>query len=101
MRKALTMALALSALALSASAIDTQDTRLLAQPAIGASGIAFVYANDLWVAGLDGKGPRRLTTDLGIESNPVFSPDGKLLAFTAQYEGNTDVYTVPFAGGVP
>ena len=101
MKRTLTMALILAAVALAASAIDPVDTRLLTQPAVGPDHIAFVYANDLWIAGLDGKSPRRLTTDLGIEVNPVFSPDGKLLAFTAQYEGNLDVYTVPVSGGVP
>jgi tricorn protease len=77
------------------------DTRLLAQPAVSATHIAFVYANDLWVANRDGSDLRRLTTDDGVESNPAFSPDGKLIAFSAQYEGNTDVYIVPIEGGVP
>jgi tricorn protease len=77
------------------------DTRLLAQPAVSATHIAFTYANDLWVANRDGSNVRRLTTDDGVESNPAFSPDGKLLAFSAQYEGNTDVYVVPVEGGVP
>jgi tricorn protease len=83
-----------------ALAIDTADTRLLAQPAISSSNIAFVYAGDLWVAGLDGRNVRRLTSGQGA-SNPAFSPDGRLVAFTAQYEGNADVYVVPVSGGVP
>jgi tricorn protease len=70
-------------------------------PAIGPQNIAFVYSEDLWVAGLDGKNPRRLTSDIGVESHPVFSPDGQTIAFSAQYEGNTDVYTIPTAGGQP
>lgn len=84
-----------------AQAIDTKDTRLLTQPAISATKIAFVYAGDLWVAEIDGRNPRKLTSDLGVESNPVFSPDGRWIAFSAQYEGNTDVYIVPSEGGVP
>ncbi|MFM8274214.1 MAG: peptidase S41, partial [Gemmata sp.] len=80
---------------------DTADTRLLTMPAVSAKHIAFVYAEDLWVADLDGKNPRRLTSDLGLESNPVFSPDGRTIAFSAQYDGNTDVYTVPLGGGTP
>jgi tricorn protease len=80
---------------------DIRDTRLLAQPAVSARHIAFVYADDLWVADLDGKNVRRLTTDPGAESHPVFSPDGQTLAFSAQYDGNTDVYVVPVAGGSP
>jgi tricorn protease len=82
-------------------AIDTKDTLLLSQPAVSASKIAFVYAGDLWVAEIDGRNPRKLTSDLGVESNPVFSPDGRWIAFSAQYEGNTDVYLVPAEGGIP
>ena len=81
--------------------VDINDTRLLTQPAIGKTHIVFVYANDLWVAGLDGRNVRRLTTDLGVEGYPAFSPDGSLIAFSGQYDGNTDVYLVPTSGGVP
>ena len=83
------------------SAIDTKDTRMLAQPAVSKDHIAFIYAEDLWLANLDGSQPRRLTVDRGIESSPVFSPDGTRLAFSAQYDGNTDVFTVPVEGGIP
>src|SRR5258708_2348508 len=82
-------------------AIDTKDTRMLSQPAISADHIAFIYAQDLWVANADGSQPRRLTVSEGIESNPVFSPDGKLIAFSAQYDGNVDVFVIPVDGGVP
>jgi len=82
-------------------ATDPQDTRMLHQPAISESHIAFIYAGDLWVAKSDGSQPRRLTIDEGIESNPVFSPNGKLIAFSAQYDGNTDVFTIPVEGGIP
>jgi tricorn protease len=92
---------AVIAAAISGFGLDIRDTRMLTQPAIGKTQIAFHYANDLWVADLDGKNVRRLTSDLGLESNPVFSPDGALIAFSAQYDGNTDVFTVPAAGGVP
>ena len=80
---------------------DPTDTRLLTMPAVSAKNIAFIYAEDLWVADADGKNPKRLTTDLGLESYPVFSPDGQTIAFSAQYDGNTDVYTIPLAGGTP
>ncbi|HEX3070628.1 MAG TPA: DPP IV N-terminal domain-containing protein, partial [Thermoanaerobaculia bacterium] len=70
-------------------------------PAISGDRIAFGYANDLWVANLDGSGVRRLTSHPGIESGPRFSPDGKWIAFTGRYEGNTDVYIVSSEGGVP
>ena len=86
---------------LTSSGINSNDTRMMAQPAISANHIAFIYAEDLWIANADGTQPRRLTVDEGIESNPFFSPDGKLIAFNAQYDGNTDVYTIPVEGGVP
>ncbi len=85
----------------SISAQNTQDTRLLHSPAISEQHIAFVYAEDLWIANLDGSNPKRLTIDEGIESNPVFSPDGTHLAFSAQYDGNTDVFVIPASGGIP
>ncbi|MEP7129288.1 MAG: peptidase S41, partial [Chitinophagales bacterium] len=81
--------------------INTTDTRLLSQPAVSANNIAFIYAEDLWIANADGSQPRRLTVDEGIESNPMFSPDGKWIAFSAQYDGNTDVFIIPVEGGVP
>ena len=84
-----------------AGGIDINDTKLLSQPAISKTHIAFAYAGDLWIADIDGKGVRRLTTAQGLESNPVFSQDGRLLAFSAQYDGNTDVYVVPVEGGIP
>jgi tricorn protease len=80
---------------------DVHDTRLLTYPAVSAADVAFVYADDLWVADLDGRNVRRLTSDVGVESHPVFSPDGKTIAFSAQYDGNTDVYTIPVEGGAP
>jgi tricorn protease len=85
----------------SAQGPDINDTRLLSQPAISKSNIAFVYAGDLWVADADGKNVKRLTTDEGVEASPAFSPDGSLIAFSAQYDGNLDVFVVPVSGGVP
>lgn len=81
--------------------VDIRDTKLLAQPAISKTNIAFTYAGDIWVADLNGANVRRLTTDIGVESNPAFSPDGRHVAFSGQYDRNTDVYVVPVEGGVP
>lgn len=86
---------------LSSLAIDPVDTRMLAQPAISSSHIAFVYAEDIWIANKYGSNPRRLTIDEGAESNPVFSPDGKTIAFNGEYDGNIDVFTIPVEGGIP
>jgi len=87
--------------AVSLHAIDTQNTRLLSQPAINVDHIAFVYAGDIWTGDQEGNAIRRLTSHTGYETNPIFSPDGNMIAFTAQYDGNTDVYIVSAQGGVP
>ena len=81
--------------------VDPADTKLLTQPAVSAGHVAFIYAGDLFVADINGRNVQRLTTDDGVESSPAFSPDGGTLAFSAQYDGNTDVYTVPVSGGRP
>jgi tricorn protease len=74
---------------------------LLQRPAISPTHVAFVYAGDLWVVGRDGGDATRLTSGVGLETHPVFSPDGTQIAFGGEYEGNLDVYVVPAAGGVP
>ena len=84
-----------------ADAQDTSDTRLLSTPAITEGKIAFVYADDIWVANSDGANPRRVTSHPGEERNPFFAPDGKHIAFTASYDGNEDVYVIPTEGGEP
>jgi len=86
---------------LQANSQNTSDTRFLIDPAVSENHIAFVYAEDLWIAGKDGSSPRRLTIDEGLESAPVFSPDGSMIAFSAEYDGNTDVFIVPATGGIP
>jgi tricorn protease len=84
-----------------AFAIDVTDTRLLTQPAVSAKSVAFIYAGDLWTCARDGTNVRRVTSDAGQVSNPVFSPDGSLIAFSAQYDGNVDVFVVSASGGMP
>jgi tricorn protease len=79
--------------------MPAQGTRLLRQPTVSRSQIAFAYAGDIWVASRDGGDARRLTSFPGTESNPHFSPDGKQIAFTMQYGGNSDVYVIDAAGG--
>jgi tricorn protease len=101
MQPALACLLLLLSSAINASAVDTRDTRLLTQPAISATSLAFIYAGDLWTCARDGSNVRRLTSDAGQVSNPVFSPDGTLIAFSAQYDGNVDVFVVPATGGTP
>ena len=74
---------------------------LLQRPALSAKQIAFVYAGDVWVVDRAGGDARRLTAGVGLESYPVFSPDGETVAFAGEYEGNLEVYVVPASGGVP
>jgi tricorn protease len=76
-------------------------TRLLRTPSISATHVAFAYANNIWVADRKGGDARRLTSFQGQSSNPKISPDGTLVAFSADYAGNTDVYVVPVTGGEP
>jgi tricorn protease len=70
-------------------------------PALSKGLIAFGYAGDLWTVPRAGGVAQRLTAGVGIETDPVFSPDGNTIAFTGDYDGNTDVFTIPTAGGVP
>lgn len=74
---------------------------LLQRPAFNGSLIVFSYAGDLWTVDRAGGHASRLTTGTGIETDPVFSPDGTMVAFTGEYDGNTDVFVVPTAGGIP
>ena len=75
---------------------------LLQSPTLSQSQIAFAYGGSLWVVGRDGGEARRLVTgDPGAASGPLFSPDGTLVAFTGNFDGNQDVYVVPAGGGEP
>lgn len=77
------------------------ETRLLRFPAIHGDQIVFTYAGDLFTVPTGGGVARRLTTDIGYEMFPRFSPDGEWIAFTGQYDGNTEVYVMSAEGGVP
>jgi len=83
------------------SAFGQQETLLLRSPSISDRHVAFVYGGDIWLADRDGANPRRLTVNPGVEQNPMFSPDGKWIAFTGNYDGNTDVYVISTDGGAP
>jgi tricorn protease len=78
------------------------DTPLLLQhPSLSATQIAFDYGGEIWTVGRNGGRATRLVTGEGRLSGPIFSPDGSMIAFTGRYDGNTDVYVVPAAGGEP
>ncbi len=76
-------------------------SKMLTDPALSKDRIAFVYGNDVWTCRLDGSGVERITSGPGVKMRPAFSPDGALLAFSAELDGNLDVFVVPAAGGVP
>ncbi len=78
-----------------------EEARLLRFPAIYGNQIVFTYAGDLYSVAVDGGIARKLTNHNGYEMFARFSPDGKTLAFTGQYDGNTEVYTMAAQGGVP
>jgi len=80
---------------------QTAPTALLHRPSISGSQIVFTYGDDLWVASRDGGPAHPLTTGTGTKTDPFFSPDGKWIAYSGTYEGNTDVYVMPAGGGVP
>jgi len=94
------LALAAPTLLFAASA-DAGDTRLLRFPATNGREIVFSYAGQLYSVPVAGGVARRLTDGPGYAIFPRFSPDGTTLAFTAQYDGNTEVYRMPAAGGTP
>ena len=81
--------------------VQAEESRLMRFPDISKDQVVFVYAGDLWIVSTEGGIARRLTSDVGLELFPKFSPDGKWIAFTGQYEGNTDVYLIPSEGGEP
>jgi len=82
--------------------VQAQDeARLLRFPAINGDKVVFTYAGDLYTVARSGGIARKLTNHEGFEMFAKFSPDGKKLAFTAQYDGNTEVYMMPSEGGVP
>ena len=80
---------------------DRLDARMMRQPAVSATQIAFVYAGDIWLADKSGGVALRLSSPKGEESFPRFSPDGGWLAFTGDYDGNEDIYVMPVTGGLP
>jgi tricorn protease len=85
--------------------IDSKDTRMLSQPAISQNHIAFIYAEDLWIANLDGSYPKRLTWHPGNDLVRGFTPDGKSVLFASQrstFSGRYfQLFTVSLDGGFP
>lgn len=93
----LTALLAMAAMCINAA----EEARLLRFPAVGGNNIVFSYAGNLYRVGIDGGQAVKLTSDVGYECFARISPDGKTVAFTGQYDGNTEVFSIPVTGGEP
>ncbi|RMG48558.1 MAG: protease [Acidobacteria bacterium] len=97
----LSLFVAIAAVPAALSAAGSGEARLLRFADIHGDRVAFVYAGDIWVAPSEGGEARRLTSDPGLELFPKFSPDGRLIAFSAEYDGTRQVYVIPAEGGAP
>ena len=84
-----------------ATLVADEGTTFFRNPALSATTIVFEYGGDLWTVPRSGGQAARLTAGPGEETNPVFSPDGSMVAFSGRYDGNVDVFVVPASGGVP
>ena len=84
-----------------ANSSEMPEGRLMRFADIHNDRIVFSYAGDLWLVNSSGGEARRITTDPGLEVFPKFSPDGKWIAFTGQYDGNFNIYVMPAEGGEP
>ena len=93
--------LSLLAAAAVPACLSAEEARLLRFPATNGSEIVFSYAGDLYKVSINGGEAQRLTSYTGYEMFARFSPDGKTIAFTGDYDGNTEVYTIPVEGGEP
>lgn len=93
--------LSLLAAAAVPACLSAEEARLLRFPATNGSEIVFSYAGDLYKVSINGGEAKRLTAYTGYEMFARFSPDGQTIAFTGDYDGNTEVYTIPATGGEP
>src|SRR5438874_11369208 len=101
MRKLLFLSIIVFVLSVFASAVESDPPLLLRFPTLSKTQIVFNYGGDLWIVSRNGGEARQLTSGVGIEALPYFSPDGSMIAFTGEYDGNRDVYVVPATGGIP
>ena len=78
-----------------------QEARLLRFPTTNGTDVVFSYGGDLFKASINGGEAERLTSHVGYEMFARFAPDGQSIAFTGQYDGNTEVFLIPAKGGEP
>ena len=95
------VSLAFAGLLAAYTTVAAEKPLLLQTPSLSRELIAFAYAGDLWTVARGGGRASRLTNGAGLETAPIFSPDGHTIAFTGEYDGNTDVFTIPALGGIP
>jgi len=95
------MILLIVLLTLPLTSLASDTPLLMRKPTLNRTHIVFVFAGDLWRVPRDGGAAMRLTTAKGVETDPVYSPDGLSIAFTGEYDGNQDVYVMPASGGEP
>ncbi|HET9785080.1 MAG TPA: protease, partial [Terriglobales bacterium] len=95
------LTLAAAALSLAAQAPAVGTPLLVRDPSLSRTQIAFAFGGSLWTVGRNGGTAVRLTAGPGIQSHPIFSPDGTRIAFTGEYDGNVDVFVVAATGGEP
>ena len=77
------------------------QTKLLRFPDVSGDRVVFTYGGDLWATTTSGGTAARLTAHPGVETYAKFSPDGRWIAFTGQYDGDEQVYVIPAGGGEP
>jgi tricorn protease len=101
MKKLIVLVVLVAIYGMAQSNVTEKETRLLRFPTIHGDNVVFTYAGDLYSVSSSGGIARKLTTDIGTELFARFSPDGKHIAFTGQYDGNSEVYVIPAEGGIP
>lgn len=99
--KRVALVICLFVLGVAISQAQESGPLLLQSPTLSKTQIAFAYGGNIWIVDRNGGDARRLVTGTDTESGPVFSPDGSMVAYTGDYDGNQDVYVVPAAGGEP
>src|SRR5262245_30689789 len=92
MKSASLIILSLLVTAASVSPAEPARPLLLREPTVSRTHVVFTYAGDLWIVPREGGDASRLTNGVGNETAPLFSPDGKTVAFTGEYDGNVDIY---------
>ena len=99
MKQFLTLIIAL--MILQSTSLFSEEARLLRYPNASSNAVTFSYGGDIYVVSRDGGVARRITSSEGVEIFPRFSPDGKTIAFSGEYDGNRELYTIPAEGGQP